>query len=156
MPFDLKQFRKTQLAARTEDIPTPELKLFFAEDEKPVFKVRGMAGDEMYRVREAVEKRRDLQAIVSRLMSGEGSAMADAIEDYFGVVPEEFARRVEILLVGCLDPVLTRQDVMKLFRHYPTQAHAICTRILHLTGEGSLPGELKDFGEIPESDTIST
>lgn len=156
MPFDLKKFRSAKLTARTEDIPMPGLKEFFTENEEPVFKVRGMTGAEMFQVRESVEKRRDLQLIVSKLLSGDGSAIGEAVEEFYGSVPEEFVKRVETLLIGCVSPELTRQDAMKLFRHFPTQASIITTRILYLTGEGSLPGELKDSGEIPESDTTVT
>lgn len=156
MPFDLKEFRKSKLTARTEEVPMSELKQFFDPEENPVFLVRGMTGPEMYQVREAVEKRRNLQAIISKLMGGDGAAIAEAVDEFYGTVPEEFVRRVETLLIGCVSPVLTRQDAMKLFRHFPTQATVITTRILWLTGEGSLPGELKDSGEIPESDTTST
>jgi hypothetical protein len=157
MAFDLKKFRKEKFSARTEEVLLPELKNYFA-DEKPVFKVRGMTGDEMYRVREAAEKRRDMQTIISKLTSGQGDQIAEALKELYGddTVPDEFVKRVEIVLIGCVEPSLERQDVMKLFRNYPTQAGTLATKILFLTGEGSLPGEPKDSGKTTGSDTTAT
>jgi len=155
MAFDHKKFRKAKFSPRTEEIKVPELAPFFGPDENPVFKVRGLNGQEMYRVQEAVKKRTDLQAITSKLLSGEGAAIAEAIQEFYGAVPEEYVRRVEILILGCAEPALTHQDIMTFYKNYPTQAHAIATRILWLTGEGSTLGESRDSGETPESDKTS-
>ena len=156
MGFDLVKFKKAKLIQRTETVKVPELKDWFPEGEEAVLLVRGLTGEEFYQVRQASAKRADLQAIASRVMSGEGAAIADAIEDFFGAVPEEFARRVEVLIHGCVDPVLTREEAMKLFRHFPSTAHTIADAILRATGEGSIVGEPKGCGEIPASDTTYT
>lgn len=156
MAFNIKKFRKTKFGPRLREVRLPELAAWFDDNSDPVFTVRGLNGEEMYQVREADDKRRDLQAIAAKLLSGNGAAMAEAIEAFYGSVPAEFARRVEILIHGCVEPKLERHDVMRFFKNFPQQAHMLCTEILVATGEGSQPGELKGSGETPGSDSTST
>jgi len=156
MSFDLEQFRRASLSARTADVKVPELAAWFADGSEPVFKVRGLTGEEFYAVREAVGKMKDLQSIASRLLSGQGEAIAEAIEEHFGGVPEELARRVEIVVSGTVEPKLDRQMALKLFKYFATSAHFIADAILRATGEGAVSGEPKGCGEIPASDTTST
>jgi len=155
MPFDLDRFRRISLVPRSEEVKTPELKEWFDEDAEPVFKIRGLTGEEFYRVREASAKRRDMEQIAARLLSGAGEAIAEAIEEFYGGVPDEFARRVEILIAGCVEPQLDRMDAMRLFKHFPSTAHTLADAILKATGEGSVPGESIGSGEIPASATTS-
>jgi hypothetical protein len=68
-------------------------------------------------------------------------------------VPDEFARRVEILLAGCVEPALSRDMAMKLFKSFPSTAHILADNILKATGEGAVPGESKGSGGTPASAT---
>ena len=156
MSFELDKFRSASLVPRTDRIKTPELAAWFKEGAEPVFFVRGLTGEEFYSVRQASEKRADMQSIANRIMSGAGTAIGDAIEELFGAVPDEYARRVEILVAGCVDPKLDRLDAVKLIKNFPSSVHTITTHILLKTGEGSVVGELKGCGEIPASATTST
>lgn len=122
-------------------------------DDCPVFKIRGLDGEEFYKVREAQSKRIDAHAIASALMSMDGQAIAEAISELYGAVPAEFARRVEILVSGCVDPKFDRPNAAKFLRVFPVQAHTVAEKILLLTGEGSAPGESKGSGETIESAT---
>ena len=156
MGFDLAKFRQADLQPRTSEVRVPEMKQWFSEGSEPVIIIRGLTGEEFYNVRQASAKRADLQAIASRVMAGQGSAMADAIEEFFGAVPEEFARRVEILIYGCVEPSFDRDMAMKLFRTFPSTAHLIADAILRATGEGAVVGESKGCGGTPASDMTST
>ena len=156
MGFNADAFRQADLQPRTIEVPTPELKQWFDEGASPVFVVRGLTGEEFYLVRDAVNRRRDIQAIASQLMSGDGEAIAAAIEEFYGSVPEEFARRVEIVIHGTVDPDLNRDMAMKLFKNFPSSAHVIAESILRATGEGATVGESSGSGETPASATTST
>jgi hypothetical protein len=156
MSFDANSFKRSALALRTIKVPVPELKDWFAEGSEPVFLVRGLSGEEFYSVREAAAKRRDLEAIAGQLLSGHGTAIADAVAEFYGAVPDEFARRVEVLLHGCVEPACDREMAMRLFKHFPATAHIIAEQILRATGEGSVVGESKGSGEIPASATTCT
>jgi hypothetical protein len=153
MGFDLERFRREDLQPRRIEVKTPELAAWFGPDADPLFVVRGLTGEEFYRVREAAAKRRDLEAIASRIMSGAGEAIAQAIDEFYGAVPDEFARRVEILLAGCVEPALSRDMAMKLFKSFPSTAHILADNILKATGEGAVPGESKGSGGTPASAT---
>jgi hypothetical protein len=155
MTFDIDKFRQAQLAPRTSEVKALGLKDWFGEGVEPVFKIRGLTGEEFYAVREATQKRRDLQAIASRLFSGEGGAFADAIEEFYGGVPDELARRIEVLIGGCVDPKFDRTAALKLFKYYPSDAHLIAEAILRATGEGAVLGESKGSGATPACATTS-
>jgi len=118
-----------------------------------VFAVRGLNGEEFYGVREAISKRRDLQAIASRLLSGQGEAIAEAIAEFYGGVPDDYARRVEVLVAGCVAPKLDRPAALKIFKNYPAVGHQLSEQILRLTGEGACVGESSGSGGIPASAT---
>jgi hypothetical protein len=156
MSFDMTKFRRAKLISRTAEVKVPELKDWFEEGAEPVMIVRGLTGEEFYNVREAVAKQRDLQTIASRLLSGQGEAMAEALEEFFGGVPDEYARRVEVLVAGCVEPKMDRPDALRFFKHFPSTAHLVADAILRATGEGSVAGESKGCGEIPASATTST
>jgi hypothetical protein len=156
MGFLLSDFVRADLKPRTVTVKVPELASWFEAGSEPVFIVRGLSGEEFYAVREAVNKRRDLQTIASQLLSGQGEAIAAAVEEFYGAVPDEYARQIEILAAGCVDPVLDRVAAMKLIKHHPVSVHTIASEILRATGEGSTPGESSGSGATPASATTST
>lgn len=156
MGFDLNRFTSASLALRTAEVKTPMLKDFFAEGEEPVFKVRGLTGEEWYGMRQAITDRRDRKAIAEKLLSGAGEAIAEAIADIYGDIPEELARRINMVAYGCVEPKLDLTAAVKLFKFYAPQAHLISEEIWRLSGEGATLGESKGCGEIPASATTST
>jgi hypothetical protein len=156
MGFDLQRFERAEMTARLEEVIIPCMKHWFPEGEEPIFRARGLTGEEFYNVRQAAAKRQDLQAIASRLLSGDGQAIADAIGEFYGAVPEEYARRVEILIIGAVDPAFDRSLAMKMFRNFPPAAPIIVEAILKATGEGAVPGESSGRGETPASATTSS
>jgi hypothetical protein len=155
MGFDLKKFRKSELKPRTDTVKLPEMKAWFGDDE-PVFVVRGLVGEEFYHVKEAVEKRRDIQAIAAQLFSGKGEAIASAVQEFYGSAPDEYVKLIEAIKIGVTEPELDHSDAMKLVKNFPVQANEIFKKIMLLTGVGSELGESKGCGEIPASDTTST
>ena len=141
MTFDIERFRKAKLTHRQVEVKLPELKDWFGEGVEPIFHVRGLSGEEFYNVREAEQKRAAFKEIADRMLSGDGAAFADAIEEFFGAVPAEYVRRVEVLIQGTVDPKLDRPNATKFITHYPVSAHTVCEEILRQTGLGSVAGE---------------
>jgi hypothetical protein len=89
-------------------------------------------------------------------LAGSTSDKIDAVKELFGVgdgVTEEYAKRIEILLVGSVRPKIDRQEAVRLLRDFPTVAGKLTDTILELTGLGSVPGKLKGSGETPASET---
>lgn len=155
MGFDLARFARATMAPREAEVKIPEMKCWFPEGEEPVFKVRGLTGEEYYSVRAAVQKRTDIEAIAQKLFSGDGGAIAEAVREHYGAVPEEYARRVEVLKLGSVDPKFDHMQALKFFQNFPTPATMITTEILRATGEGSVVGESKGSGGTPASATTS-
>jgi hypothetical protein len=155
MDFDLNKFLNADLKPRVVDVPVPTLKAWFG-DAEPVFKVRGLAGDEFYKVKESVEKRRDMQAIAAQLFSGKGEAIAQAVEQFYGSAPDEYVKQIETLKMGVIDPPLDHVAALKLVKHFPVPMVEVFNKIMLATGMGSELGESKGCGEIPASDTTCT
>lgn len=156
MGFDLNRFTSAGLTLRTAEVKTPMLKDFFGEGEEAVFKVRGLTGEEWYAMRQAIADRRDTKALAEKILSGAGEAIAQAIGDIYADVPEELARRINLVVAGCVEPKLDLPAAVKLFKFYAPQAHLISEEIFRLSGEGATLGESKGCGEIPASATTST
>lgn len=156
MPFDMKGFKKAEFRDRTEDVPVPELKQWFAEDEDPVFTVRGLTGVEVAIGRQAAEKYSNLKAVMEKIASSMAQEKADGINDVLALgnnTPEEAARRVEHLRLGCVSPELDAEAAAKFFEAYPITAYTLTNKIIALTGEGKTPGESKPSGKKQKSKT---
>jgi len=153
--LDLAAFQKAKYALRTATVDVDGL---VPDDPraKVRIRVRGLNGEEFYRVREALSRRKDLSAIAGKLMSaagGGGQAFAEALEEFYGDLPDEQVRTIEIVAAGCVEPKFASQDAIKLVKFFPTQAHLVCQEILRLTGEGAQLGESKGSGGTPASAT---
>lgn len=140
MGFDLDGYMQAKLKARTSTVSAPELKGWFGDSE-PAFLVRGLNGEEFYRVREAVTKRKALQDIASRLLSGDGQAMADAIEEFYGDIPDDQIKTIETLALGVVEPKLNIHQAGKLVKEFPIRMEIIAKAIWKATGEGATAGE---------------
>jgi hypothetical protein len=155
MGFDIDQFVQAKLKPRQIEVPVPTLKDWFG-DAEPVFKVRGLDGEEFYKVKESVEKRRDMQAIAQQLFSGKGEAIAKAVEEFYGTAPDEYVKQIETLKMGVVDPPLDHVAALKLVKNFPVPMSDVFRQIMLATGLGSELGESKGCGKIPESATTST
>lgn len=149
MAFDIKKFKTTQFKDRTEDIAVDQLKDFFADDEKPVWKIRAINGEELYSVRAAVERSRNTEEILSLLVSGSSKQKAEAALKALGLgdnLPDDYIRRLHILKHGSIEPNL-RESVdgleicKKIADAHPTLFNTLTDKIMAITGLGKL-GEL--------------
>ena len=107
MTFDVKAFMNAQYVAREAEIPItePELKNFFNSDGMPVWKVRGLTGNELGKANDVAEKNKDLRAIIEGLMSGGSKEKALALKKLVGVsddVPNDIAKRIEHVYLNVL------------------------------------------------------
>lgn len=144
MAFDLKAFNAAKLEPRTEDVPVPDLAVFFAAPDKPVWKIRQLTGEELSRANEAAGRNKQASAILRAMAASE--TKSDAIKELMGfsdAIPEDLAKRIEHLMLGSVEPKVDRETALRLFRHYPVVAWQLCDRILALTGKGAVSGEPK-------------
>ena len=144
MSFDINRFMNQKFSPRTEDVPVPDLKAFFDKKEKTVITVRGLTGEELARVNEHVEKYRAVGKLIENFVSGKDAEKISAIKESMGItdkVPEDFAKRLQMLVTGSVSPQFVQDQAVKLARVFPIEFYSLTNTIIRLTGQGSLPGE---------------
>jgi len=147
--FNLENFRSTEFERRTKKMPVPELKPFFPEKTKRadmVWVVQNMSGEELYRMRESVERNIDLEKTVSALATGQ---KAEVIKDALGLsgkTPDEMVRRLSVLVFGSVEPAIERADAVKIAEEYSLVFDRLTQEIMVLSGQGSKPGETNGSG----------
>jgi hypothetical protein len=154
MAFNEKKFLSTNFTPRTKDVTVPDLKDFFDPDTPAVFRVRGLTGQELARVHEAVDKHRNIAGLISGLLSNQTQEKLDSIRAALGVtedVPAEIARRLEMISIACVDPAISLEAAVRLCETFPIEFYEITTAISELTGKGQLPGKPKPSGETQTS-----
>jgi hypothetical protein len=155
MAFNEKKFMKTNFTPRTKDVSVPDMRDFFDPDTDPVFRVRGLTGPELARVHEAVDKHRDIAGMITGLLSGQSQEKIDSIRKACGItgddVPAEIARRLEMITIACIDPVLPLDVAVKFCETYPIEFYDVTGMISKLTGQGQIPGKPKPSGATPAS-----
>ncbi len=140
MAFDSKKFLKTAFDPRTETVPVPDLKEFFGEDTEPVWVVRNLSGHELGQVGEAKDRNRNLEAVLTALLSVNSGEKAEAVKEMLGLddkTPADIVRRLEMLVLGSVDPVCNQELAVKLCTHYPIEFMTLTNTISKLTGMGS-------------------
>ena len=139
MSFDANLFLKATINHRESDVKVPALQDFFGKDE-PIFKVKALSGEQIAIVNEAAERNKNLNALMSALVGGSSEQKSAAVKSLMGVgsdeVPEDTAKRIEVLIMGSVDPVCDRDMAIKINEYFPLDFTKITNEIYRLTGEG--------------------
>lgn len=154
MSFDRNKFINTKFIPREEIVPVPDMKDFFPEGEEPVWKVRGLEGIEVARSNEAMERNRNVATILDGLLSNNDKEKISAVKQLIGVdekVPNDIAKRIELLILGSIDPKVDLEFAKMICRVYPIEFYEITNKITLLTGRGHIPGKPEASGEIQKS-----
>ena len=156
MAFKAKQFDKARFEPRTSDVKVPGLHEWFDGD--PVWKVRGLTGNELGRCNEMAERnRKNIADIVRALVASNGEGSAEAIQGIVGMgddVPQDVARRIEYLIAGSVDPDCPLDRAVRLNQVFPVEFRIITEEIFRLTGLGHVPGKPTPSGSEPTSSSI--
>lgn len=142
--FNVTDFMKAKYVSRTKEIEVPGLAGFFGPDEKPIFKVRGLTGEELGRVNEASSKLRNLSTIIAGLVSDNAKDNIEAIREGLGIncdLPADIARRLEMLVLCTVEPTITLEVAVKLCKVFPIDFYELTNVIKDLTGQGSCVGK---------------
>lgn len=142
MAFDVQKFQGTKFKDRVEEVPVEDLRGFFDSKEKPIWKVRGLTGEELAFARDAEERARNINALVEGLAGKAAKAKAKVIMTELGLTdekaPADFIRRLEILKYGSVEPTIDKPTSVKLAADFPTTFYQLTNKILELTGLGRL------------------
>src|SRR6056297_1361709 len=137
MGFDTKSFRKATFEDRTESVPVPDLKEWFAEGEEPVFVVRGLTAEELARCNEAVQQNKNISSVVEALHSSNQQEKVQAMREMLGVsesVPNELAKRLEQFALVTIDPDMDHEMAVRFAENYPVEFFSVTNKIMELTG----------------------
>lgn len=149
MPFNAQQFIDAKLVPRETGVPVPDLKQWFGEDE-PVWVVRGLSGIELGQCNEAAERNRNVAAILEGLISSSSKEKTTSVKELLGVgdgsVPQDVAKRLELLMRGSVSPPCDLELAKKLCTAFPVEFFQITNTITKLTGQGYEPGKPKPSG----------
>ena len=135
--FDPVKFERAKFEPRTESVTVAGLAPFFKEGSDPVFVVRGVTSIELHNATEASKRNTAVEAVVSALASKQ--EQVQAIRDALGMTgstPGEIARRLELLVAGCVTPKLTLPMAVKIAEAFPVEFFDLTNRITILTGQG--------------------
>lgn len=138
MSFDLKAFQKAQIEPRTREVPVPALAEFFGDGEEPVFKVRALDHAEVSRSRQCTQQDAKIKAAITAL-SGSDLEKAKAIQQIIGDVegiPGRTRVRIEMLKMGCVEPKLDQQIVVRIGQFFPSVLEYLTDVIVDLTDQG--------------------
>ena len=155
MGFDKEAFLTAKFEPRTEDVSVGDsaLQRFFDKDEKPVWKVRGLSGNEYGRANAAAAKNKNTEALVDALFAKSNKKQAGAIKELLvgGDTPEDIAKRHEMFLIGSVDPKADDELALKVCKVAPIEFLIITNKITQLTGAGYMPGKSPPSGTTRKS-----
>lgn len=153
MAFDFKKFKSANFSFREKEVEVVQMKEFFENGDKPVFKIRGLTGEELFQVRSAVQRAQNIEELVSQLSSGNVKQKVSAALDALGLgngLPDDYVMRLRILHFGSVEPDLDMEHCKKIADAFPTAFTKLTDEIQILTGAGKL-GESKPSGTTRKS-----
>ena len=145
MPFDIKKFETAAFKDRVEEVHVPRLAIFFNSDdknekEKPVWKVRGLTGEESAIAKQAVSENKNIEAILEAIGSKSKKNLVEGVKELAGLssdkVPDELVQRYSWLEHGSVDPICSHELAMKLAMNFPEDFFLLTNKIMQLTGAG--------------------
>lgn len=141
MAFDLKKYRSEKFKDRTKEIPVPALKKWFDNGDKPVFVVKGLEGEDLFQVRNAVNRNKNLEEIISQLVSEDIGEKVEAALKAIGIgeeLPDDYVRRLHTVKLGMVKPKFTFEDVKLIAKRHAIIFTNLSEEIMALTGMGQL------------------
>lgn len=157
MAFDADRFNNAPVTLRTGEYRLKELQHFFDEGEDPVFKVRQLTGEELAQCHEAAKLNRDVSELVAGLMANDSHEKVEAVLAAMGRgssrVPDEHAKRIEMLVLASVEPRMDRSTVVRLGTNFPVDFMLLTNVISGLSGQGAILGESSDSGTLQPSES---
>lgn len=138
MSFDAEKFQSAEFLPRIETVEVPALKDFFGKDEKPEWQVRGLTAPELSRATAAKISHSVTDDIVKSL-SERGGTLIQELREKMGLgdaTPAEVAKRMEMLVMGSVNPEISLPIAVKLAEYFPIEFTVLTNRITQLTGMG--------------------
>ena len=153
MAFKTQDFKSALYEKRVDEVPVPDLQPFFENGDKPVWKVRGLTGQELGRANDAADRNKKISSVVEGVLSNSPKKIGKAIKQAIDPdTPQDIAKRLEQMLIGSVDPECDLELALKICERFPIEFFSITNKILELTGQGQLPGKPKPSGKTQKSE----
>lgn len=140
MAFNLEKFDATSFAVRTKSLPVPSLQHWFDEDEEAVWEIRNLTASELATANAAQQKNANVAIILEALSGSDKTEKVEELRTALGIstdVPGEIAKRLEMIVLGSINPKIPLNLAVKLAEHFPIEFYTITNEITQLTGMGS-------------------
>lgn len=137
MPFNADRFECASFEARRTRVQVAALAQFFDDGEAPEWEVRGLSAIELHRAIEAGRRQGSIDSIVKAIAAN--GDQASAVRRALGLskdTPGEIAKRLEMLVLGSVAPVVTLPQAVKLAEAFPVDFLSLTNEITELTGKG--------------------
>ncbi len=140
MSFNVKKFQTANFTDRIESVAVPMLSQFFSKNDQPVWKIRGLTGEESAIAKQAVQDNKNIDAVLQAVGSNNKKELVEGIKELAGLsadsVPDELVQRYSWIEQGSVDPVCTHEMAMKLALNFPQDFYLLTNKIMALTGKG--------------------
>lgn len=142
MAFNTDKFSATDFVPRTRNVEVRALSEFFGEDEKPVFVVRSITGDELARVQEEVEKHKAARKALSQMAASASQEVADAVRVLLAGVknkdstPDAWVHTLNLVHIALVEPKLEYSQLVRLATFFPVEISLLRNTALELLGMG--------------------
>ena len=152
MAFKIQDFKSARYEPRVGEVPVPELKPFFDNGDKPVWKIKGLTGQELGRANDAADRNKKISSVVEGVLSDNPKKIAKAVKQVIDPdTPQDIAKRLEHMITGSINPECDLELALKICERFPIEFFAITNEILKLTGLGQLPGKPTPSGKTQKS-----
>lgn len=135
--FNTDTFERAQFEPRKESVSVPALADFF-DAEPHEWVVRGLSANELNRALEASQIQKDLGKVVDAI--SQSGVQTEEIRKAIGLsksTPGEIAKRLEMLVAGSVEPVITMPIAAKLAENFPIEFMLLTNAVSRLTGQGA-------------------
>jgi hypothetical protein len=137
MGFAADRFERAAFEPRRLAVDVDALAQFFDDGEKPVWEVRGLSSSELHRALEAGKRQGSVEQIVRAITAtGDQAAAVRAALGLSKDTPGEIAKRLEMLVMGSVAPVIELPVAVKLAEAFPIEFLTLTNAISELTGQG--------------------
>ena len=136
--FNADAFTSAPLALRTEEVPMPDLAVWF--DGPALWLVRGLDANELAKVDQAERRNEAAAALAEALTNGTAAQIVESVREVLGrtgAIESVYARQIEILVLGSVEPVISHAVAAKLGECFPVPFKVLVNAILSLTGQGA-------------------
>lgn len=154
--FRADAFASASLSMPESDVDVPDLRAWFDGDAMPKWRVRGLDANAFAKIELAERRGKVAEALASAIDSGSMAVVTESVRELLGkagAIEPVYARQVEAIVLGSVNPAIEHHHAAKLGESYPVVFKTLFNEIMRLTGEGAhAEKKPQGSGKTPESE----